>query len=235
MIIDVVILSHGKTPELVATTQNAINSCLASETENDFNIIVIEQQLGVCYKGCAVVYDNSEFNYNKFMNKGIELGNAPYVAICNNDLIFSPNWARILISAMQKHELLSACPICPHVQPGRLPLTEEVYFGYRNSHEVSGWCIMMNRDILKIIGKLDEDFPFWFADNIYSEQLKKHGIKHGVVSKSVVEHIRSKTLNTLDKETHDSLTNGLIERFVETHPENESAVFFKRHIKKEQP
>lgn len=229
MKIDVVILSHGKTPGLIATTQNAINSCLASETEIDFNIIVIEQQESVTYEGCQVHYDSSEFNYNKFMNKGIELGDAPYIALCNNDLDFKPQWASILIVAMQKHNLLSACPICPHVQPPRLPLTEDVYFGYRNSHEVSGWCIVINRDILKIIGKLDEEYPFWFADNVYSEQLKKHDIQHAVVSKSVVEHIRSKTLNTLDRQTHKNITTGLIEKFVEQYPENESAVWFKRN------
>ena len=128
---------------------------------------------------------------------------------------------------MQKYNLLSACPICPNVQPHRLPLTEEVYFGYRNSHEVSGWCIMINRDILKIIGKLDEEFPFWFADNVYSEQLKKHGINHAVFSKSVVQHLRSKTLDTLPKEEKDPITIGLKDKFIELHPDNESSIYFK--------
>lgn len=230
MRVDIVILSNAKNSDLKAITQQAIDTCISSEKDIQFDILVIEQQVGVPYKNCAVLYDASEFNYNRFMNKGIALGNSKYVAICNNDLIFSPNWCSVLIEAMEKHSLLSGCPICPNVQPGRLPLTEEVYFGYRNSHEVSGWCIMMNREIFKTIGKLDEEFPFWFADNVYSEQLKKHGINHGVVSKSIVLHLGSKTLNTLPKDEKDPITTGLCGKFVEAHPNNESAEFFKRFL-----
>lgn len=227
MKVDIVILSNAKDQQLKSITQQAINTCLASEKGIEFNIIVIEQT-NADYTGATVHYDNSEFNYNRFMNKGIALGNAPYVAICNNDLIFKPEWCSVLIAAMQKHNLLSACPICPNVQPLRLPLTEDVYFGYRNSHEVSGWCIMMNREIFKIIGSLDEEFKFWFADNVYSEQLKRHGIKHACVTKSVVLHLGSKTLNTLDKEDKRALTSGLVDRFLKVHPDNESAKFFRK-------
>lgn len=228
MKVDIVILSHGKTPELIATTQNAIDSCLKSESEIEFNIIVIEQG-DAEYTGCKVYYDASELNYNKFMNKGIELGDAQYIALCNNDLLFQENWCSIIISVMQKHNLLSACPICPLVQPKKMVLKNDVYFGYRNTYEVCGWCIVINRDILKIIGKLDEGFPFWFADNIYSEQLKKHGINHGVVSKSIVRHLGSQTLNSLSHEDQYNLSHKHVPKFIEQHPKNESAKFFKRN------
>lgn len=231
MKVDVVILSNAKNASLRDCTQQAIDSCLKSESEIEFNIIVIEQNDSITYSSCQLHYDYDDFNYNRSMNKGIGLGDAPYIALCNNDLIFYQNWCSILIAAMQKYELLSACPVCPHVQHHRLPLTEEVYFGYRNSHEVSGWCIMISRDILKIIGKLDEEFPFWFADNVYSEQLQKHGIKHAVVTKSVVEHLGSKTLNTLPKEQKDAITTDEAKRFIHRHPKNESAVHFAKQIK----
>lgn len=227
MKVDIVILSNAKDAELKSITQQAIDTCIASEKEVEFNIIVIEQT-NAEYTGATVHYDISEFNYNRFMNKGIALGNSPYVCICNNDLIFKPGWCSALIEAMQKHNLLSACPICPNVQPSRMSLKEEVYFGYRNSHEVSGWCIMMNRDIFKIIGKLDEEFKFWFADNVYSEQLKKHGINHACVSRSVVKHLGSKTLNTLSKDGQKELTHNLVDRFLKVHPENESSKFFRK-------
>lgn len=231
MKVDIVILSNAKNAELKRITQQAIDTCLASESENEFNFIVIEQNNQVEYTGCQVHYDYDDFNYNRSMNKGISLGEAQYIALCNNDLIFKENWCSILIEAMQKYELLSACPICPHVQHHRLPLTEEVYFGYRNSHEVSGWCIMINRDILKIIGKLDEEFPFWFADNVYSEQLQSHNIKHAVVTKSVVEHLGSKTLNTLQGAEKNAITHDEMKRFIHRHPKNESAVYFSKQIK----
>ncbi len=232
MQIDVVILSNAKTAELKAITQQAINSCLQSETEIEFNVIVIEQNPNVFYENCKTYYDASEFNYNKFLNKGIELGSAQYIALCNNDLVFNSDWCSTIVAAMKKYNLLSACPVCPHVQKYRMPLTEEIYLGYRNSHEVSGWCIVINRDILKVIGKLDEGFPFWFADNVYSEQLKKHGVAHALVTGSVVEHLGSRTLNTLDKVEKDSITTDKIVPFFETYPENESAIHFKKAFNK---
>lgn len=228
MKVDIVILSNAKTPELKFFTEQAIQSCLKSETEIEFNIIVIEQNVNVTYENCQLHHDIDDFNYNKRMNLGISKGSSEYIALCNNDLIFYPGWCSTLIEAMKKHELLSACPICPHVQHHRLSLTEEVYFGHRNSHEVSGWCIMINRGILKIIGKLDEEFPFWFADNVYSEQLKKHGINHACVTKSVVEHLGSKTLNTLENDERDLLTHAELKRFIHRHPKNESAEYFSK-------
>lgn len=230
MKVDIVILSNAKNADLKSTTQQAVDSCLKSDDGIDFNIIVIEQNDNVIYTGCNVHYNYDDFNYNRSMNRGIGLGDAQYICLCNNDLVFKENWCSILITSMQKHELLSACPICPHVQHHRLSLKEDIYFGYRNSHEVSGWCIMINRDILKIIGKLDEEFPFWFADNVYSEQLKSHGIKHAVVTKSVVEHLGSKTLNTLRGKEKDAITHDEMKRFIHRHPQNESAQYFSKHI-----
>jgi len=231
MKVDVVILSDAKTDELRLVTQQGVNSCAGSDKSIDFNIIVIEQVEGVTYDNCQVHYSNDPFNYNKFLNKGISLGSGKFVALCNNDLVFNENWCSIIIEGMNKYNLLSACPVCPHVQPHRLVgLKEEVYFGYRNSYEVSGWCIMINRNILKIIGKLNEDFPFWFADNAYSEQLKSHNIPHGLISKSVVEHLGSRTLNKLEQGKKDGFTTDQIKRFVEAHPENESAVHFKQSL-----
>lgn len=231
MQVDIVILSNGKTEELRKVTQQSIDTCIASDPGIDFNIIVIEQNEDAAYRDCNVYYCDDPFNYNKFLNKGVRLGTSPFICLCNNDLIFHTGWASTIIEAMKKYNLPSACPVCPHVQPHRLsPMTEEIYFGYRNSYEMSGWCIMIRRDIMKIIGKIDEEFPFWFADNAYAEQLKSFNIPHGLVTKAVVEHIGSKTLNTLDKAYKDSITMDDAKRFVERHPNNESAIHFKQHL-----
>ena len=68
MKVDIVILSNAKTPSLKAFTQQAINTCLASESEIEFNFIVIEQNNQVEYTGCQVHYDYDDFNYNRSMN-----------------------------------------------------------------------------------------------------------------------------------------------------------------------
>ena len=67
--------------------------------------------------------------------------------------------------------------------------------GYTVEKEILGWCIVIRREVLNRIGKLDESCKFWYADNIYGEQIKRTGIKHILVYDSHVVHLKNKTLN----------------------------------------
>ena len=57
---------------------------------------------------------------------------------------------------------------------------------------------MIHRDIWKKIGGFDEDFGFWCADNSLMEQLMKIDLPPMVVPSSIVRHLESKTLETMD-------------------------------------
>lgn len=65
--------------------------------------------------------------------------------------------------------------------------------------------------MLKVTGKLDESYKFWFADNDYANTLQKHGIVHALVTNSHVEHLESITLKTKNVKEQHKLTQG--ERF----------------------
>jgi GT2 family glycosyltransferase len=227
MNIDVIILSNAKTQELMELTQSTIKSCLRSETEIGFNILVFEQMPGINYLSATTCHITEDFNYNRFMNYGIEQTDSPYVALCNNDLVFSEGWASNIIRAMKTFNLYSASPLCPDSTHKGSKIVD---FGYNNRHHMSGWCIMCDRRLFKIIGRIDEDFPFWFADNAYAEQLKKFNVKHALVRNSVVKHLGSSTLNTLDPTTHNEITRGYIRKFIAKYPNNESARFFRKQL-----
>ena len=222
---DVILLSNGKTQQLIDVTQHAIDTCHFSESLIEFNIVVIEQQ-DIVYKNCKTIRHTDEFNYNAFMNFGLSQTSNEYVALCNNDLVFSKRWAVNIITAMQENNILSASPLCPNRQ-GRLKC-QAIEYGYNNGFHMSGWCIVINRKLLSIIGELRSNFPFWFADNEYSEQLKEHEVKHALVRDSIVRHLSSATLSTIDKQ--DYLTTSFIKKFIQMYPKNESAQYFKRHI-----
>lgn len=223
MTVDIIILSHARNQMLLDLTQATIDSCHASDKAVQFNILVLEQEPNVIYRDCITGFVKGEFNYNKFMNLGISLTSNKYVALCNNDLIFGKDWASNIIAAMKENELLSACP----AQKERTGIE----FGYANSHHMNGWCIMCDRKLFDIIGEIDSEFPFWFADNIYAEQLKRHNVKHAVVNNSVVKHLGSSTLNTIEKSLHTEYTTGLIKKFIAKYPKNESAIHFKKYYK----
>lgn len=223
MIVDVIILSHAKTAPLFDLTQDTIDSCHASDKNVTFNILVLEQAPNVIYRDCITGFIKGEFNYNAFMNKGISLTSHEYVCLCNNDLVFENNWATNLIQAMKENELLSACP----AQKEKIGIE----YGYANSHHMNGWCIMCDRKLFDIIGEIDSEFPFWFADNIYAQQLKLHNVKHAVVNNSVVKHLGSSTLKTIEKSLHTKYTTDLIAKFIEKHPNDESAKYFKTSMR----
>lgn len=227
MTVDIIILSHAKSLALKQLTQQTINSCHKSESDIKFNVLVIEQASGVVYENAATHFLSEEFNYNRFMNIGIEATHSEYVCLCNNDLLFNRGWVTNIISAMKQFNLLSACPRCPD---STYKGVSSVDFGYNNRHHMSGWCIMTARKLFETIGKIDEDFPFWFADNAYAEQLKKHEIKHALVRSSIVRHLGSRTLSTLNPNEYNEMTRALIKKFVAKYPDNESAKFFAKQL-----
>ncbi len=218
MTIDIIILSYAKSNHLRQLTQQTIDSCRRSDRAIHFNILVLEQNPDVTYQRCTTHHITEPFNYNRFMNMGISMTTGDYACLCNNDLVFQPKWCTHMLQAMQREFLLSASPLCPKTQGVTFNHGPVIDYGYSIAKHLSGWCIFTDRFLYEIIGPLDEDFPFWFADNAYAEQLKQHNVKHALIRNSWVEHKGSRTLKTLDAITKDEYTLGLIHKFKEKYP-----------------
>lgn len=201
--IDIIILSYASSEELKKITTDGIDSLARSENPQHikFNIVVIESNKEMKpyqYPDSKTVYPWQTFGYHRYMNIGIGMTRSKYVCICNNDLIFHEGWAsEILRSFETDPELGSACPACSihHPEHG-IALNSGLHYGYEVRTELVGWCIFFKREILKKTGKLDPAFKFWFADNDYGNTLKKHHIKHALVTSSIVDHLESRTLKT---------------------------------------
>jgi GT2 family glycosyltransferase len=205
---DIIILSNAYKPSLYDTTFNAVQSLINSEKEIRFNAVIIEQQLSEKYSfpNCRTIHRDGNFNYNRFMNYGLQYCTSDYVALCNNDLLFQPGWATEILKAMEENNLLSASPLCP-VSHKREKNLQAVNYGYEIYYRLCGWCIVLNRKIFDTIGKLDDSFGFWYADNLYAEQLKKYNIQHAMIRDSKVIHLGSKTLRTLPPLEQRKLTS----------------------------
>ena len=72
--------------------------------------------------------------------------------------------------------------------------------------EVSGWCIFFKRDILRLTGKLDENYIFWCADNDYSNTLWMLRLNHVLVTSSIVDHLENRTLKNQTPKRQEELT-----------------------------
>ena len=218
--VDVVILSWAKTVLLKQITEKGIQTLLKSEKEENvkFNVFLLEGNMHAKYDfpdNVITVYMTEKFGYHKFMNIGRRMGNAKYVALCNNDLRFQRNWASNMIKEMEAdEELLSACPVEPVVNMLTKHFTNEKY-GYETRKFVNGWCIFQRRDIYDIIGDLDEQFEFWCCDDEYGMTLETFNIKHALIKTSIVNHDDNggKSLQTVDPSLRGQYTGGGIEIF----------------------
>lgn len=214
ILIDVIILSYAGSDALKTITENCVDSLLKSEDSDHirFNIIVIESMRSLQpfqYTGSHTVYPRQKFGYHRYMNIGIEMSNSPYVCICNNDLIFYHGWASEILKSMENDPaLMSASPACTVHHPAQgIALNSGVHYGYEVRKELIGWCIFFKREMLRITGRLDPAFKFWFADNDYGNTLEKHSIKHALVTSSHVDHLESRTLKSKSEKEQLELTS----------------------------
>jgi GT2 family glycosyltransferase len=212
--IDVIILSYANTEALQKVTLDSVESLVASEdpARIKFNIVVLESNKTLKpfqYPNTKTVYPWQRFGYHRYMNIGIRMTKSPFICISNNDLIYYPGWASEILAAFkQDPELYSVSPACNvhHPEQG-IALNSGNHYGYEVRKELVGWCILFKREMLKITGKLDPAFKFWYADNDYSNTLQKHKLKHALVTSSIVEHLESRTLNTKNVKERLELTS----------------------------
>lgn len=212
-ILDLIILSNAKDEYFKSLTEQAIKTALETSKGYNINIIVMEQNKNVTYETTTVHYDY-DFNYNKVANHGARLGTAPYIMIANNDLIFKDNW---LFELLKTNEPVVS-PKCP-IDIRQATVYEDTKGSLIGKH-FSGWCFMLKRSVFDQIEGFDEDFPFWFADNATVKQLEAVGYTPMLAVNAIVEHLGSKTLNTLDSIERHEKTMGLKDKYNKKYNDN---------------
>jgi len=210
--IDIIILSFAQTEELKQVTVNCLASLMASEDPESvkFNIIVIESQKNLKpfqYAYGQTLYPDEPFGYNRYMNIGISMTSARFICLCNNDLLFHPQWATEILKTFAVYiGMHSASPMCTihHTKIGMEP-NIGLIVGHRERVEVSGWCLFFKRSMLKLIGQLDENFIFRHASHDYTHLLTALNLSHALVTSSLVDHLDHTTLNKQEPERFDEL------------------------------
>jgi len=224
MEIDVILLSYTKNDDIYNMTKDSIESIIESESDTKFNIYLLEtEKTGKYvykYDDVKVIVPDGEFNYNRFLNIGLAECKNEWILISNNDTAYHKNWLTQMIIQHRKTGLLSMSPYCPIYALHRRYLSEQkdLFYGYRVGIELTGWSILLNRKVIDTIGEFDERFSFWYQDNDYAMNLQKHNLKHGLVKRSIVTHLLSKSHGLVSPEKKHQMTNGLAKVFYEKWP-----------------
>lgn len=216
MTFDIIFMVKSSNQELIEMTKTTIQSLRASRESINFYITVIESGNYFDYGVDQTVYypNVGKFNYNHACNLGLRYTTNRYVLLCNNDLRFEYGFADHLLRAF-RDGYKSVSPRCrEHHSPINDKLKDINYWqGCEVGQQLVGWCIGLDRSILKTIKKFDEDVDFWYSDHVYAEQLKNHNISHALVCKSCVNHLQSKTLETFTADEYFDLTVGQLHRW----------------------
>ena len=213
IIADVVFVSNAKKLGK-HMTQNAIDSAIKGANGLRINCIVVESLPNLIYKNASTYNPDKPFNYNYYLNFGAVRGSAPWIMFCNNDLMFRNGWLHALLNA--DYPIVS--PISP--KDFRQKDATENEIGWQCGRNLSGWAFMMKRELWEKIGRLDEEFDFWFADNSLIGQLKTHDIAPMLVPSSRVDHIGSQTFRTKTIDERNDLMWSKLDLFNQKYNEN---------------
>lgn len=193
MTYDLIIVSKSTSQELITMTTNCINS---ARQECDLNVIVVETGGAKVKYDANVMYYQGLFNYNRALNLGLISAKSDIHILANNDLIFHRGWS-VIGEQMKEYGFDSASALSKDIRQRSFQKGEHIYEGFNIGTMLAGWCIFVTKEAIEKISPLDESYDFWYSDNAYADQLKAHGLRHGLFCNVQIDHLGSKTLRTL--------------------------------------
>jgi GT2 family glycosyltransferase len=211
MTIDVIILSYAKNDTIVKMNNDCINSMLNSTDNYEFNIFLVETEPNKIFtyeqKEVTVIQPKIKFGYNKFLNIGLDYCKNEWILLSNNDTIYEKLFIDYMILAHEiDNEILSMSPIDDSwARQNKYDRDMLMHYGHRLQCELAAWSILINRKVIDIIGKFDENFTFWYQDCDFANNLITHNIKHVLITKSKVHHLLSKSNHLV--ENWDNMVN----------------------------
>ena len=210
--LSVIILSITNNAEMFKMTSDCIDSLQRSEVKVNIEILIIESNKNYTNSNwqypdfVKVIIPESNFNFHKFLNIGIRESTGDFIALCNNDLIFTQNWFTEILHVKNRNPKIKSFSPSETQYIGRS--NDDFISGYKIRQHIKGWCIVVERDIFQKIGYLDESFDFYFADNDYAMTLRMNNLKHALVCRSFVKHLEKKSSGEI-LQKHDENNNFL--------------------------
>lgn len=203
--LDVIMLTNTIDEKIYKMTCKAIKSLRDSEQPGTFNIILMESNKNSPHTYHDVdhfIVPEQSFNYNTYLNIGVQYCVSDYSAVSNNDVNFHRSWWTYLQKGMKDYDLDTASPRSPTKQNGIVEQVEikhrytpesKIIFGYAVVYTFCGWFWAMKKEVRDWLFPLDESFTFFYQDNDIIMRLLEKDCKHGLVAKSKVEHYGQKS------------------------------------------
>lgn len=195
--LSVIILSYAIDEEVYRMNCRAIVSLFASENwaDEELEVLLIESNREASYvydPRVRVLVPDEKFGFHRFFNVGLEHTSGEYVAFCNNDIVFMPDWWTAIMRVKEQHPKY----MCFSPMDSSYPMMAEeratgkqYVIGWENKRHFAAWCFVWERKVFKTIGLFDETFDFYSADDDELQTMRYYAIPNVLVTNSEVKHL----------------------------------------------
>lgn len=196
--LSIVILSYAIDKDIHEMNCRCIDSLLSSEEwiREELEIVLIESNKEITYTypdSVRVIIPNEKFNFHRFLNIGLHETKGDFIAFCNNDIVFQKGWCTAIKRVKEQHpKFMCFSPLdrsYPMMTEDEIPSNKDYYIGWENKRHFAAWCFVWERKVFDIIGKFDETFDFYSADDDELMTLRKYAIPNVLVTASEVKHL----------------------------------------------
>lgn len=195
--LSVIILSYAIDKDIYEMNCRCIDSLVASEswTVDELEILLIESNKQAKYvypDNVRVLVPDEKFGFHHFFNIGMDSTFGEFIAFCNNDIVFQPHWWSAIKHVKELHPKFMCFSPLDRTYP---MMTEEFargkdyVIGWENKRHFAAWCFVWERKVFDVIGKFDEIFDFYSADDDELMTLRKYAIPNVLVSAAEVKHL----------------------------------------------
>lgn len=210
---------------IITTTVNTpslTSACLQSVSENTavpYELIVvnnsrarpIRERLGN-FKNIRVIQNTKNLGYTRAANQGIRASRGKFLCFLNTDALVPAGWMERLLDAAEKPGAGAAGPLTepngfrwpapdPEARRAIAALIDE-FVEQRNgnapreSHLLTGFCLLIPRKVMGRMGLFDERFFFGWEDIDYSLRLRLAGYRLLTVPSLFIHHRQGASAGT---------------------------------------
>jgi glycosyltransferase involved in cell wall biosynthesis len=175
----------------------AIDTLFASETWSDGEpeVLLIESNRESAYKydrRVRVLMPEEKFGFHRFFNIGLDHTSGEFVAFCNNDIVFENGWWSEIMKVKTQHpKFMCFSPVNSSypMMAEEIATGKEYTIGWENKRHFAAWCFVWERKVFETIGRFDETFDFYSADDDELQTLHYWAIPNVLVTGSEVKHL----------------------------------------------
>ena len=206
----VIILSYAIDEEVYQMNVCAIESLYASQKwrEDELEVLLMESNKESKYtydRRVRVMIPEEKFGFHRFFNIGLDNTSGEFVAFCNNDIVFMPGWWSAIMEEKRKHPKFMCFSPADSSYPmmaEEIAKDKDYIIGWENKRHFAAWCFVWERKIFDTIGRFDEAFDFYGADDDELQMLRYYAIQNVLVTGSEVKHLSQVVTEKLGPEQY---------------------------------